>query len=379
VFSETKADLMTWKGRIIGLAVIGVCTIGGYLLVGTLFSPQQQTTPLTVASATDSMVGMDHSMMDMPIPTRPAEGDFNTPLLPEGIPPAAVEQGAQPLDFRIEGGFKVFDLTAQPVLWNLLEDVPAPAWTYNGMVPGPLIRVSEGDQVRINLTNQLEEPTTLHVQGIGFAREFSQDGIGDLTQVPISPGETYTYEFTASGAGSFVYYPETNKDYQMSLGLFGPIIVDPQTDAPQPTIDVPIMISEWRVFSGVTFPAAPASGFEPNYFTMNGKAYPATETIQAQVGDVVRLHLYGMGSQFHPIHLNGFAFEVIGMNGTPLAEDQRFWRDTILVAPGEQYDIQFTPDRPGMWFLRCNIGAHTINNFDSSEEGGLNIVFDVSA
>lgn len=78
-------------------------------------------------------------------------GDHMGPIPSAGVPPATQDIGGQPLDFRLEDGVKVFELTAQAVRWNILDDVTVTAWTYNGTVPGPMIRVTEGDRVRIGL------------------------------------------------------------------------------------------------------------------------------------------------------------------------------------------------------------------------------------
>ena len=89
-------------------------------------------------------------------------GDPDQPIPADGVPEAQVEQGAQPLAFTLDGDTKVFELTAQPVRWKILPDVTVTAWSYNGMVPGLLIRVTEGDKLRIILHNRLPVPTTIH-------------------------------------------------------------------------------------------------------------------------------------------------------------------------------------------------------------------------
>jgi FtsP/CotA-like multicopper oxidase with cupredoxin domain len=80
----------------------------------------------------------------------------------------------------VENGVKVFELTAQPVLWNILDDVAVTAWTYNGTVPGPMIRVTEGDAVRIIFRNNLPEPTTIHWHGMEVPN--AMDGVPGMTQ-----------------------------------------------------------------------------------------------------------------------------------------------------------------------------------------------------
>ena len=134
--------------------------------------------------------------------------------------------GGQPLTYRMDGDVKVFDLTAKPVIWPITSDVSVTAWTYNGTVPGPMIRVTEGDSVRIIVKNDLPEPTTIHWHGIAVPN--AMDGIPDVTQKPIQPGETFTYEFIAQPAGTYMYHSHYEGDVQVSAGLYAPFIIDPK-------------------------------------------------------------------------------------------------------------------------------------------------------
>lgn len=353
---------MNWAGRILGLVVIAICSVGSYVLISAWATP-----PPTV-TVRDSI----NSILEVNASGTPAIVEFpttNIPLEPAGLAVAAANEGSQPLEYRVEDGVKVFDLTAAPVLWNIVEDIDAPAWAYNGMVPGPLLRVTEGDRIRVNFNNALASDTNIRWRIPGLA----------LDESAVSSGESFSYEFTAATVGSFMYEPSIDANYQSSLGLYGAIIVDPQeTEAQAPAVDMPIMISEWRVYDGITYPTQAFEGRQPNYFTMNGKAYPDTIPIEAQVGETVRLHLYGIGSQFHPVYLAGSAFEVVAVNGIPIAEDQRYMRDTLLMSPGDHYTVQFTPDTVGEWILRCNIVMHTQNNFHQESEGGLIMIINVS-
>lgn len=292
----------------------------------------------------------------------------------EGVPPATETIGGQLLDYVLEDGVKVFDITAQPVLWNILDNVTVTAWTYNGTVPGPMIRVTEGDRVKINFTNHLPEPTTIHWHGIAVPN--AMDGVPGITQDAVQPGETFTYEFTASPAGTFMYHSHFDSDIQVGIGLYAPFIIDPaQASSPAPDVEATLMLSEWRVVDRLTYPAMPMSGAEPNYFTINGKAFPATETITVQRGQRVRLRLIGIGQLSHPMHLHGFAFKVVAVDGYPVPEAAQLTRDTMSVAPGERYDIEFVATEPGTWVFHCHILHHVTN--DGMEPGGLTLTINV--
>lgn len=292
----------------------------------------------------------------------------------DNVATATEKQGLQELSFKVENGEKVFNLTAQPVKWNILKDVTVTAWAYNGMVPGPLIRVTEGDRVKILVKNNLSEPTTIHWHGIQVPN--NMDGIPDETQKPIQPGDTFTYEFVAKPAGTYWYHSHYDSDKQISVGLSGAFIIEPKGGlASKPDIDRVLMLNEWRVIDGQTYAAMPATGMDGNFFTINGKSFPDTETLNVKVGQKVRLRFIGSGQMIHPMHLHGFPFKIVATDGNDVPESAQWTKDTVSVAPGERYDIEFTPDRPGKWMLHCHIPHHTTN--EHVEPGGLMMVINV--
>ncbi len=289
--------------------------------------------------------------------------------------PAAAATGAQLLDFTLDGDTKVFSLTAQTVQWPIMNGVTMTAYTYNGTVPGPLLRVNEGDKVRVVLKNELPEATSIHWHGILVPNQM--DGIAGVTQEAVQPGDTFTYEFVAKPAGSFMYHSHVAGDKQVGLGLYAPFIIDPMTPtAPAPDVDVIMMLSEARVVGGETYPAMPMAGMEPNYFLINGKAFPATQSIPVQQGDRVRIRFMGIGQLVHPMHLHGMPFKIVATDGYPVPEAAQLTKDTVLVAPGERYDVEFIANEPGQWMLHCHILHHTTN--DGEEPGGLMMMFDVA-
>ena len=121
-------------------------------------------------------------------------------------------------------------------------------------------------------------------------------------------------------------------------------------------------------------------GMEPNYFTINGKAYPETERIDVKVGQTVRLRIVGSGQFVHPMHLHGQPFTIVAADGIPLPEQARFQKDTLLIGPGERYDVEFVARAPGKWLFHCHINHHTTNNHvEDQGGGGLMLVVNVSA
>ncbi len=183
-------------------------------------------------------------------------------------------KGDQPLEPRLENGVKVFDLDVSVIEWNILPYERVMAYAFNHQVPGPRIRVREGDQLRINVTNHLPEPTSVHWHGLVVPN--NMDGPADITQKPIQPGETYKYEFTAQQAGTFFYHTHKEPDRQQALGMYGALIIDPKEAPAVPGYDMEyvIQLQEWLERQGYIYPAMLMEGGLPNFFTINGKAYP---------------------------------------------------------------------------------------------------------
>jgi FtsP/CotA-like multicopper oxidase with cupredoxin domain len=292
-------------------------------------------------------------------------------------------RGDQPLEARIEGGVKVYDLTASVIRWNILSYERVEAYAFNRQVPGPRIDVTQGDRLRINVKNELPEPTTVHWHGLVLPN--GMDGPAEITQDPIAPGGSFTYEFTAGQAGTYFYHTHDHPDRQQALGLYGALIIKPK-DATRDARyryqhDVVIQLQEWLEREGYTYPAMLMEGGLPNFFTINGKAYPDTEPIRMRVGERVRVRFVGSQNNFiHPMHIHGGPFEIVETDGNPVPEGARFLKDTVNVGPGERWDVIWTARRPGKWLLHCHIPHHTTNeNVEEEGAGGLTTIIDVEA
>jgi len=299
----------------------------------------------------------------------PAEVDARAP---------ADARGDQPLAARDAGGVKEFDLTASVVRWNILPDVTVLAYAFNEQVPGPRLALSQGDRVRITVRNDLPEPTTVHWHGLDIPNQM--DGPAEVTQDPIPVGGSFTYEFTVNQAGTFFYHSHAAADRQQALGLYGALVVAPTEPEPAVAADVVVQLGEWTVRDGYTFPAMPMEGLLPNFFTINGKSWPATNTVRVRVGDQVRLRFIGSGAFAHPMHIHGGPFQIIATDGNPVPAGAQVTKDTVNVSPGERYDVLWTARQPGRWLVHCHINHHLTN--DGAEQdgaGGLTMVIDVAA
>lgn len=274
-------------------------------------------------------------------------------------------RGDRPLTPHIEGGVKVFELETSVINWNILTNERVRAYAFNHQVPGPRIEITQGDRVSIHVTNHLPESTTVHWHGLVVPNRM--DGPAEITQQPIRPGGSFTYSFTATQAGTFFYHSHDHADRQQALGLYGALIIKPKDPSRDTRYhyqhDVVVMLQEWLEREGLTYPAMLMEGGLPNYFTINGKAYPDTETIRMRVGERVRIRFIGTNNNFiHPMHIHGGPFEIIETDGNPVPASARILKDTVDVGPGERWDVVWTARRPGKWLLHCHIPHHTTNN-----------------
>jgi manganese oxidase len=267
---------------------------------------------------------------------------------------AAVEttatKGNQPLAYTLEGDTKVFELKAQHVRWEVLPGEFVDAYGYNRSVPGPLIRATEGDRVRINFTNELPEPTVIHFHGPRLPN--SMDGVADVTQKVIAPGETFVYEFVAQPGGTFMYHTHHNSAEQEAKGLYGVFLVEPKVPTVEYDKEYVQVLSE-------------LGGF----YLINGKAFPATDPIEAKEGERVLIRLVNLGQMTHPMHMHGHPFKIVGTDGYPVPPGQALTKDVINIGPGERYDLLMTADNPGTWLFHCHILTHVQNH--GVEPGGM--------
>ncbi len=248
-------------------------------------------------------------------------------------------------------GTKEYHLTVAITPWEVEPGKFVDAWTYNGTVPGPHIKVDVGDRIRVVVDNQLPAATDIHWHGIIVPN--SMDGVSPLTQDPIRPGETFTYEFTIREPGIAMYHAHLHGQVAIPNGLFGTIIAG----------EVPL--PKGMTVSGREIPA----DLEPDQeiimvlndagvigLSLNGKSFPATEAYFGKVGDWVMVHYYNEGLLVHPMHQHQFPQLVFAKDGIGL--DQPYWADVVNVAPGERYSVLFNLSDPGVWVWHCHILNH---------------------
>ena len=293
---------------------------------------------------------------------------------------AATERGDRALAPRLVNGVKVFDLDASVIRWTILPGIEVTAYAINHQVPGPRLEFTAGDHVRITFTNHLPEPATMHWHGLVVPN--AMDGPGNITQVPVPPGGSYVYEYVVQQPGTYFYHSHTRPDRQQALGLYGALLIQPRDVGAEPKADYQyvVQLQEWLYRDGLTYPAMLMEGGLPNYFTINGKAYPATDTLRMRVGQTMKFRFIGTNNNFiHPMHMHGGPFTVVARDGVPLAAAARFEADVINVGPGQRYDVIWPAREPGKWILHCHIPHHTLNNnVEEQGGGGLTLLVEVA-
>ena len=327
---------------------------------GTIMPPGMIMTPETPADAMRDMAAVN-----------PRDIRYTAP---------EAERGDRILVPRLENGVKVFDLDASVIRWNILPGVQVGAYAINRQVPGPRLDLTEGDHVRINFSNHLPEPATMHWHGLVVPNRM--DGPAYITQNPVPPGGRYVYDYVVQQSGTYFYHSHSRPDRQQALGLYGALIIHPRDSVAEPkaNYDYVVQLQEWLRRDGLTYPAMLMEGGLPNYFTINGKAYPATDTLRMKVGETIKFRFIGTNNNFiHPMHMHGGPFTVVARDGVLLSPTARFEADVINVGPGQRYDVIWPAREPGKWILHCHIPHHTLNNnVEEKGGGGLTLLIDVT-
>jgi FtsP/CotA-like multicopper oxidase with cupredoxin domain len=270
-------------------------------------------------------------------------------------PPAGWDDGVKPadaVDTNPDPGVVEINLEAGVGSLETKPGAVTPVWTYNGTVPGPLIRARPGDRLVVHFTNNLPEESTIHWHGVRL--QSAMDGVPGHTQAPVPPGGSFDYSFTVPDAGLFWYHPHSDSAVQVGDGLYGPLLVEDPTagGAGAPLGDeVVLVLSDLDIADDGSFlPAdgggdiATLFGREGNVLLVNGKVTP---TLLARAGQRQRWRIVNAAkSRYYQLALEGHTFTRIGGDGglvtAPVVSDR------LLVIPGGRADVLVTPNgRPG--------------------------------
>ena len=253
-------------------------------------------------------------------------------------------EGSYPLVATPNGVVRAFEIVAAPTELPLLDGKPLKVWAYNGQVPGPTIRIKLGETLRVRFTNQLAEETTIHWHGIRLPN--AMDGVPNVTQEPVQPGETFVYEFTPKDAGTFWFHPHVRASEQVERGLYGVLIVEDAKPAPY-SQDLVWVLDDWLL--------DPSGQIAPQFNTrhdlaMDGRWGNAI-TINAMTKTVLHVH---PGERIRLRLLNSangrvFLPDFGGLDAKIIAVDGLYLRAPIPargfeLAPGNRLDIDLSFD-----------------------------------
>jgi uncharacterized cupredoxin-like copper-binding protein len=269
------------------------------------------------------------------------------------FPAATKGVGNQPLaptEVRADGT-KVFDLDMKIADWEVSPGKVVKAWTFNGMVPGPQLDLQVGDKVEIRVRNDLPIATDVHLHGINVDNKY--DGVAPLTQPIIEPGQSFTYKFTADEVAVAMYHPHAHGHLLLPDGMFGVIEVGQPPLPAGRTVGGHAVPADVKVSQRIPMVLNDAGVIG---YSLNGKSFPATAPVVANVGDWILIDYFNEGTQIHPMHLHQFDQIVVAEDGFTL--DSPYLVDTLSVAPGERYTVLVHIDKPGTWVWHCHILPH---------------------
>jgi len=216
---------------------------------------------------------------------------------------------------------KEYRLNAEPNTVNLTGNghPDTAVWAYDGTVPGPEIRVRQGEPIRVVVGNKLDEATTVHWHGIRLPN--AMDGVPGLTQKPIRSGESFVYEFTPPDAGTFWYHPHADTLQQLGRGLAGPLIVE-ESEPVAVDRDLLWFIEDWRLDEeGQITPGfgnrmeAGMSGRIGNTVTINGRV---PDRVSVKAGERVRVRIVNAAlARIIALRFQGHQPVVIANDGQP--------------------------------------------------------------
>ncbi|WIY62936.1 multicopper oxidase family protein [Bacillus arachidis] len=299
-------------------------------------------------------------------------------------------------------------LVAKEAKQKLSNGVVVPVWTFNGSSPGPEIRVKQGERVKITLKNELSAPVSIHWHGYPVPN--NMDGIPGVTQDAIEPEKSFTYEFEANVPGTYWYHSHQDSVNQLDRGLYGTLVVEDTNEKYDK--DYTLMLDEWvtdekeidkqikEMTKGKTEKSdgdksdmdhgdmksmdhsdmnmeSDMEGHDMSMydlFTINGKSGDLVEPLKVKKGDKVRLRLVNAGYLSHNIHVHGHDVKVIATDGQPINDPKVVKDEVISIAPGERYDVEFTANNPGKWYVEDHgegkdiKGMKAIIEYDGSKE-----------
>lgn len=299
------------------LVIIGVLVITIGLLASYFANASRLPASINMSSSTHMHGDMDMSNGVSPTPIDSLRlGETDAPLV-------------------------TYTLTAEVITRTGLPD----QWGFNGTVPGPELRVHQGDHVRVTLVNNLPDATSIHWHGVNVPN--AADGVAGLTQDAVQPGQSYTYDFIATDPGTYWYHSHQDTSNQVPRGLLGTLIVEPE-NLPDYDHDYTLMYHDFISPIREFFPIVQkiAGDIDEGATAVNG-----TNThlqLDAEPGELIRLRLINGTAGEHRafgdplrIVLLGAPYQVVALDGHDLNEPQEISGQVLPIGAGQRYDLVF--------------------------------------
>ncbi len=309
--------------------------------------------------------------------------------------------------------FREIEIDVQIIQHEVVPGYTFHVLAFNGQVPGPELRLQEGEWVKVYFTNRTELMHTIHWHGVDL--QYEQDGVPYTTQNPLMPNMTFEYTFQAIPAGTRLYHCHFGTPLHMQHAMHGALVIEPEQDPIKEEFgysrdytlvlesfatndardDLNFMLERMKqrmwlmaeegvdeetlaVFeSEETLREAIANGWDPpylpnrnqkreragldyNFFAINGKAYPLTEPIMIRRGETIRVRLVNGGGLMHHMHLHGHQFWQVAEDGNVLSSPLQI--NTISLGPGKTADIIIEGYNPGYWTFHDHDTSRVTNN-----------------
>ncbi|MFD1647898.1 multicopper oxidase family protein [Haloarchaeobius litoreus] len=236
-------------------------------------------------------------------------------------------------------------------------------WMYEGRFPGPELRVQEGDVLSVEVANELQAETTIHWHGIPVANPM--DGVPNVTQDPVAPGDTFTYTFRAEPAGTYFYHSHVG--LQLDRGLLGPLVVEERDPHVEYDREYVVVVDDYLPGE----PELPSDGgmgdgggmgggggmmgdVRPPYegLLINGRLPADPPTFEVTEGERVRLRFVNAGSAtVFGVRIAGHEMTVTHADGRPVEPVDV---DSFVFGAGERYDAVIEATNPGTWAVQAD-------------------------
>ena len=264
----------------------------------------------------------------------------------------ALRTASHPGTVQLNNGDR-FDLVITPVSKRLGE-IEAQMLAYNGSIPGPTLRVRQGSEIEVVVTNETDIETTVHWHGLRLENRY--DGVPHETQAPITSGGSYTHRLSFPDAGLFWYHPHMREDYAQEMGLYGNIIVEPADPTYWPTADRDVVFT----LDDILIEDGKIAAFDPHEsnFTAMGRfgnvlliGGETEQQLAIRRGEVVRLYLTNTANtRVFKVALPGVQMKLVGSDGGRYEREQ--WVDDVVIAPSERAIVDVLCDGSGTFTLQ---------------------------